>query len=238
MELERNERKGLRRSAFLTILCGTLPAIIIVVIWGCIYFVDERSPLYGFLWVLYVDVYPFVQVGIGILLFLFIFWGLKILVNKTNNRKLILNLTLSLLSISVCFSLIDYILLRYYYSINPFSMAWLPLRILFVSDLDALLINPILLIWHVITNIVALGFSIILSLLFWSLSRNTKVLNVKLPIILYLSQIAIYIFYFLFLLGVFSFYLFGWFFWLVLLLCGVSTSLSFISSGITILTQK
>jgi hypothetical protein len=238
MELERNERKGLRRSAFLTILCGTLPAIIIVVIWGCIYFVDERSPLYGFLWVLYVDVYPFVQVGIGILLFLFIFWGLKILVNKTNNRKLILNLTLSLLSISVCFSLIDYILLRYYYSINPFSMAWLPLRILFVSDLDALLINPIFMIWHVITNIVALGFSIILSLLFWSLSRNTKVLNVKLPIILYLSQIANYIFYFLFLLGVFSFYLFGWFFWLVLLLCGVSTSLSFISSGITILTQK
>lgn len=238
MELEKNERKRLRRSGFLSILCGTVPAIIIVVIWGCIYFVDERSPLYGFLWVLYVDVYPFVQVGIGILLFLFIFWGLKILVNKTNNRKLILNLTLSLLSISVCFSLIDYILLRYYYSINPFSMAWLPLRILFVSDLDALLINPILLIWHVITNIVALGFSIILSLLFWSLSRNTKVLNVKLPIILYLSQIAIYIFYFLFLLGVFSFYLFGWFFWLVLLLCGVSTSLSFISSGITILTQK
>lgn len=152
-------------------------------------------------------------------------------------HKLILNLALSLLGISMCFSLIDYILLRYY-SISPFSMAWLPLRILFVSDLDVLLINPILLIWHVITNIVALGFSIILGLLFWSLSRNTKMLNERVPIILYLPQIANYTFYFLFLLGVFSFYLFGWFFWLVLLPCGASASLSFISLGVIILTQK
>jgi len=232
MELEKEERKTLRLSGFFSILCGSLPATIIVIIWGSIYLLNEDSPLVGFLWTLYADFYPFVQVGIGTLLFLLIFWGLKILVNKTNIQKLILNLTLFLLGISICLSLMDYILLRYYYSIPPLNMGWMPLRILIVSSLSELYINPLLLTGHVITNITALGFSIILSLLFLSLSKNTRVLNLKFPIILYLSQIAIYIFYFLFLLGVSSSHFFGWPF---IILCGILTSLSFILLGINLL---
>lgn len=64
MELEKSERKSLRRSGFLAVLCGSLPAIIIVVIWGGFISQMNARPcmdFYGFYMLMYI---PLCKLGL------------------------------------------------------------------------------------------------------------------------------------------------------------------------------
>ncbi|NVM29626.1 MAG: hypothetical protein HWN65_12360 [Candidatus Helarchaeota archaeon] len=236
--LDKEETSNLRRSGILSIFCGVIPLILMITIYGGVAFlllVDETSPLFETIGFFYINLYPFVGVGVGILLFLVVFLGLRTIVRQTKTRKLLLNLTLIFVGLSVPISLISYFLLGCPSSIS-LLFYWAPFGML--VDWNELFLNPSTLTWAILTNIIILGAIITLGVLLIILDRKSGIHkkrgfhNFEVPAIMYLSQITIYIFQFLFLLELHPSNQQSLVFYMLFI--GVLSSIGFIILGLTL----
>jgi hypothetical protein len=191
--------------------------------------VDETSPLLGILNTVYINLYPFFAIGIGILLFFTVLVGVKTLVNQTQKQQNLLKITLIFLGINGPINLIFYYLLNYY-SIDILLPYWVPFGIV-ITNWSELLLNPLILIGAVFTNIVILGSIITLGALLLSLGRKHKLNGLRFPAIFYLFQIIIYIFQFFFSLELYLYFQRDLL--VCILLCGFLTCIGFVFLGNT-----
>ncbi|NVM28009.1 MAG: hypothetical protein HWN65_04120 [Candidatus Helarchaeota archaeon] len=186
------------------IIDGTLSLLCMMGIYGGITFIILRIELILSVFIYYVlliieMLYPLIYlilgVGVGIILFSIVLTGLKRVIRKTMTRKILIYLPLIFLGINIFIFLINLISIWFQstvsllYYVTPFTtfLYW-----------NELVMDPILLIWHLFGTIIALGSIISVGILFLTLSKRRDSTNLKGLTIYYLFQIELYFLFLIF----------------------------------------
>ncbi|HUX98426.1 MAG TPA: hypothetical protein VMV49_02615 [Candidatus Deferrimicrobium sp.] len=220
----------IKTGGVLAILCGIIPLIIIISIYGGAAFlllIDETSLLLGIIDTLYNNLYPYILTGVGALLILFVLFGFGTLAQQQKTRTTAINVTLAFLVINILMNLASYFISTIHSSIR-FLIYWAPFGM--IMDWNELLMNPALLVWAVFATVITLGAIISFGYLLLTLNKDTNDIYLKLLAIIFLIQSAIYVSQFVFSLNLSPNIHQQIIFWIFL--CGFLISCLFILMGL------